>query len=68
MQHERAGVESEEQIFSPATGAVNALTGNELRDVGVYAPAKARLMNLKRDNSTADDMRFDAATSSLDFR
>ena len=47
---------------------MNALAGDLWGDVGVYAPTQARLMNLERDDPTADDMRFDAATSRLDFR
>jgi hypothetical protein len=68
MQHERAGVEPDEQILRAPAGAMNALACYGRGDVGIYAPAKTRLVNLERDDLAADDMRFDAATSRLDFR
>jgi hypothetical protein len=43
------------------------LTGDVLRNIGVYAPSESRLIKIERDDLAADYMRFDAATSRLDF-
>jgi hypothetical protein len=46
VQHERSGVEADQQIFRAPAGAMNALTGDLRRDVRIDAPAKARFVNL----------------------
>jgi hypothetical protein len=42
------------------------LTGDVLRNIGVYAPSESRLIKIERDDLAAY-VRFDAATSRLDF-
>jgi len=68
VQDQSARVEAEQQILCATTGRLNAPACGLIGDVGAYAPSQARLMNRERDDLAADDMRFDAATGSLDFR
>src|SRR3569832_853292 len=67
MQHQRAGLEREEQVLGPSFRMPDDLPGNQGGQVFLHFPTQALLVEAHLHDPATHDVRLDSTAGGLDF-
>ena len=68
MQDQRARLGLQQQVLRTSARTANGAARDRLHHGEIHRPSQASVVHAQRGDAAADDMRFDAAAGSFDFR